>query len=176
MKPPGGPGPADSRPSSSSLALLDVGRRFGGAGYSRALPSTAPAPGPGQKKDECCLESGAGSVQLVAGRWLQLTGSRSCSVLVQPRTGTCLGLPLAKQPPGKGPILPSAECLRAVAAPVEQRHCSVQNFTELISVEETPFLCRHFCGQTSSQPPPALPGLEGGYFGVPVAPFVWTVN
>lgn len=128
--------------------------------------------GAGTKKSEFCLESGAGSLQLMAGRWLQLTRSRSCPVLMQPCMETCLGLPLAKQTPRKGPILPSTECLRAVAAPVEQRHCSVQNFTELISVEETPFLSRHFCGQTSSQPTAALPGLEGGYFGGPVAPFI----
>lgn len=49
---------------------------------------------------------------------------------------------------------------RAAPAPTEQRQCPAQCSAELISAKETPFLCRHFSGQTSSRLPATLPQLE----------------
>lgn len=59
-------------------------------------------------------------------------------------------------------ILQNPELLAQLSIPgsCQQHQCPAQRFVELLSAKETPFLPRHFSGQTSSQSPATLPRLE----------------
>lgn len=59
-------------------------------------------------------------------------------------------------------ILQNPEFLHSAEHPwlLPAAQCPAQSFVELLSAKETPFLHRHFSGQTGSQLPATLPRLE----------------